>query len=60
MELLSSFTIFLFLGVNHRLPLFHMYNNFVYFHSIEERINEFSIAYIVNTILHVNKFLKNK
>ena len=52
------FTLLKFLGVNHRLPLFHMSENFVYLNNTEEHINEFTIGYMANPTLHVNKVFK--
>ena len=46
------------MGVNHHLPLFHTYKNFVYLHNEEDRINEFAIRYMVNSKLSVNKVFK--
>ena len=60
MELLSSFLLLPLLGVNNYLRILNMYNNFVCFHNKEECINEFSIGYMVNPALHVNKVFKEK
>ena len=41
------------MGVNHRLPLFHMAKHFIW---VEEKsINEFAIGYMINTDLIVRK-----
>ena len=36
-------------GVNHRLPIFHMSNIMVYCYTIGETINQFAIGYMINT-----------
>ena len=43
------------LGSNHRLPLFHMDKGFIWLEETKEHINEFSIGYMVNTTLNINK-----
>ena len=43
------------LGENHRLPLFHMDKRFIWLNEIKQRINEFTIGYMINTGLNVNK-----
>ena len=60
MELFSSFSIIAIFGVNHRPPLLDMSENFVYIHNTEERINEFSIGYMVYPTFHVNKYFKEQ
>ena len=49
------FPILPLLGVNHNPPLFHMYKRFIYLRNKKERIDEFSITYMVNPTLQVNK-----
>ena len=58
MELFSSFSIIDILWVNHCLSILHTSKNFIYLHNTEERINEFTIGYMVNPTLHVNKVFK--
>ena len=43
------------LGANHLLPLFHMAKRFIRIDEAKQRINEFTIGYIINTGLNVNK-----
>ena len=43
------------LGTNHRLPLFHMAKRFIWIEETRERINYFSIGYIINTTLNIEK-----
>ena len=45
----------LFLGENHRLPLFHMAEHFIWLNEKKKLINEFTIGYIINPGLNVNK-----
>ena len=46
------------LGVNHHRPLLDMYKTFIYIISIEKRMNQFEIGYMVNSTLHVNMVFK--
>ena len=55
-----SFPILTLLGVNHHLLLLHMSNSFAYINNTEERINKFTISYMVNPTLHLNKSFKEK
>ena len=48
------------LGVNNCLPLFHMSKIFVYINTTYERINPFSIGYMINPTLQVNKVFRDK
>ena len=43
------------LGANHRLPLLHMAKRFIWLEEIKERINEFSIGYMMSSKLNINK-----
>ena len=43
------------LGANHRLPLFYMDKNFIWLNETKERINYFTIGYMINPGLYVNK-----
>ena len=43
------------LGANHRLPLFHMAKCFIWINETKQRINEFTIRYMINPGLNVNK-----
>ena len=47
------------LGESCRIPLIHMSNRKIYIKETNERINEFSFAYIFNPTLHTKKFLEN-
>ena len=44
------------LGANHRLPLFNMDKRFIWLNEIKQRINEFTVGYMINTGLNVNKY----
>ena len=46
-----------FLGDNHHLPLFHMARSFIWPEETKERINKFSIVYMINPTLNINKAL---
>ena len=48
------------LGVNHRLPLFHMNKSFIWLEETKERINKFSIGYMINPTLNINKSFREK
>ena len=43
------------LGENHRLPLFHMAKLFIWVDETKQRINEFTIGYMINPNLNINK-----
>ena len=43
------------LGASHRLPLFHMAKHFICNNETEQRINDFTIGYMINPGLNVNK-----
>ena len=48
------------LGLYHRQPLLHMSKIFVYINTTYERINPFSIGYMINPTLQVNKVFRDK
>ena len=48
------------LGANCRIPLIHMSNRKNYIEETNERINEFSFAYIFNPTLHTSKFFREQ
>ena len=43
------------LGDNHRLPLFYMDKRFIWINETKQRIIEFTIGYMINPGLNVNK-----
>ena len=45
------------LGTIYRLPLFHMAERFIFLNEIKQRINEFTIGYMINPGLNVNKVI---
>ena len=45
------------LGTNNRLPFFHMTKRFIWLEETKEHINEFSIGYMNNQKLNMNKAL---
>ena len=50
--------ILLLLGANHRLPLLHMDKRFIWLNETKQRINKFTIGYMINPGLNVNKDFK--
>ena len=48
------------LGANCRIPLIHMSNRKIWIEETNQRINEFSFAYMLNPVLHINKVLEIK
>ena len=55
MELLSSYEYIIIVGgENHRLPLLHMVKRFIWINEAKNRINEFTIGYMINPGLNVN------
>ena len=46
------------LGANFRIPLIHISKRKIYIEETNERINEFSFAYMFNPTLHTNKVFK--
>ena len=46
------------LGTNHRLPLSHMAKSHIWLEETNERINKFSIGYMINPNLIMNKAFK--
>ena len=49
-----------FWGYNHRLPFFHMDRCFIWLNEAKQRINEFTIGYMINTCLNVNKAFREQ
>ena len=48
------------LGANCRIPLIHMSNRKIYIEETNQRINEFSFAYMLNPILDKKNLLEIK
>ena len=48
------------LGANYRLPLFHMAKRFIWLNETKKRINEFTIGYMINPGLNVNKAFREQ
>ena len=48
------------LGANHCLPLFHMPKRSIWLNETKQRINEFTIVYMINKGLNINKASENK
>ena len=48
------------LGTNHRPPLSHMAKSCIWLEERYQRINEFSIGYIINPNLHKNKVFRKQ
>ena len=45
---------------NHRLNLFHMANRFIWINETKKCINEFTIGYMINPGLNVNKTFREQ
>ena len=45
------------LEANCRMPLIHMSNRKIWIEETNQRINDFSFAYMLNPALHINNFL---
>ena len=48
------------LGSNHRLPLSHMAKSYIWLEETNQRINEFSIVYMMNLNLSMKKNSESK
>ena len=48
------------LWVNHCLPILHMYKIMVHIYSTEKSIRQFSIGYMVNPSLHINRIFREQ
>ena len=48
------------LGNNHRLPLSHMAKSYIWLEETNQRLNEFSIGYMMNPNLSINKAFKEQ
>ena len=48
------------LGTNHRLPLSHMAQSYIWLEETNQLINELSIGYMMNPNLSINKYFKEK
>ena len=48
------------LGANHCLPSFHMAERLIWINETKKRINEFTIGYMINTGLNVNKSFREQ
>ena len=48
------------LGTNHRLPLSHMAKSYIWLEEKNQRINEFSIGYMMNPNLSINRSFKEQ
>ena len=60
MEVFNHITMQSLLWYYHRLPLLHMAKHFIWIEETKERINEFSIEYMINPILNINKSFKEQ
>ena len=45
---------------NHLLPLCHMANRFISLEETKQRINEFSIGYMINPKMNINKAFREQ
>ena len=48
------------LGTNHRQPLFHMAKSYIWIEETKELINKFSIGYMINPKLNINKAFREQ
>ena len=48
------------LGANCRMPLLHMSKSYIWLEETNQRINEFSIGYMMNPTLYSNKAFKDQ
>ena len=48
------------LRTNHRLPLFHLAKRFILINETKQRIHEFTIGYMTNQGLNVNKVFREQ
>ena len=48
------------LGTNNRLPLSHMAKSYIWLEETNQRINEFSIGYMMNPNLSMNKVFREQ
>ena len=48
------------LGAYHRLPLLHLAKSYIWLEETRERINEFSIGYMIYPNLNINKAFKDQ
>ena len=48
------------LGANNRLPLFHMAKSSIWIEEKKQRINRFSIGYIINPNFNINKAFREQ
>ena len=48
------------LGTNNCLPLLHMAKSYIWLEETNQRINDFSIGYMMNTNLSMKKFFREQ
>ena len=48
------------LGTNHRLLLLHMAKSYIWLEETNQRLNEFSIGYMMNPNLSMNKVFREQ
>ena len=60
METIDVISILPLLGINHRQPLIHMSKILVCIYTTEKKINQFSIGYMTNPSLRVNKVFREQ
>ena len=48
------------LGANCRMPLLHISKNYIWLEETNQRINQFSIGYIMNPTLYKNRAFKQQ
>ena len=59
-ETIDAIHLLLLIGVNYCQTLIHMYRILVDLYPTEKQINQFSVGYIINPLLHVNEVFREK
>ena len=59
-ELPSVIPLMTIVGVNHCLTILHMFKIMVHIYTTENTIHQFSIVYMINPSLHINKMFKTQ
>ena len=59
-ELPAVITLMPIVGVNDRLPLLHLSKIMVHIYTTEKTIRQFTIGYMINSSLHINRIFREK
>ena len=60
MESFQSYDHAIIIGAYHRPPLLHMAKGFIWIEETKECITEFSIGYMINPILYINRAFREQ